>query len=101
MWATPRASEGFRGSDPERTNPESGLQGLKGQVASRHAPTTPTDGGSGSPTADLNPAFVECLMGLPVGWSDPLASLTGCTCSVTGSSPSAPAKPCACSQKGR
>jgi hypothetical protein len=49
--------------------------------ASRHAPTTTTDGPTGSPKADLNPRFVEALMNLPDGWSSPTTSPTDSTCS--------------------
>lgn len=33
--------------------------------------TTPTDGPTGSPKADLNPRFVEALMGVPLNWLTP------------------------------
>lgn len=33
----------------------------------------------GPPEADLNPSFVEALMGLPDGWSDPEGSVSGFT----------------------
>ena len=51
-------------------------------IASRHAPTTTTDGPSGMV---LNPRFVEALLGLPEGWSlaTPFGSQTVCTCSET------------------
>ena len=109
MWPTPRASEGHRGTDPHRPG-RTGGDSLKQAVAlwptpkardckgpenaNRNAPsletfamlgrqgeTTPTDG---PPTADLNPSFVEQLMGLPAGWSDPEGSVTGYTSWVTG-----------------
>lgn len=37
--------------------------------------TTPTDGGTTSPPADLNPRFVEALMGVPPGWLTPCTSV--------------------------
>jgi hypothetical protein len=52
--------------------------------------TTTTDGPATSSTVDLNPAFVEALMGLPVGWSDPLVSLTASTFSETATCHSVP-----------
>lgn len=78
MWATPKASEMDRGSDPDR-GPKGGSPGLRRQV-------TEQDGQPGLTQADLNPRFVEALMGLPDGWSDPSASLTGFTSWVTVSS---------------
>jgi hypothetical protein len=81
MWPTPRAAEGARGSDgPHGT----GGMSLKATV-SHQDPTMKGDGNGGSPQADLNPAFVESLMGLPAGWSNPRASPTNSTCSVTDS----------------
>jgi len=108
MWPTPKASEGHRGTDPERPG-RTGGQSLKqatadwptptahdpkdlggppsqherkspglATVASVHGPravTTPTDGESGSPKVDLNPRFVEALMGLPQGWLTPSTSV--------------------------
>lgn len=107
MWPSPKASENERGSDPAR-GPKGGSPSLKHDAlkwptpaahdakhdapnqakrntpglptaASLHSPATETPGSSGSPSTDLNPAFVESLLGLPAGWSDPLASLTGFT----------------------
>jgi len=53
--------------------------------ASHHPPTTTPDGPNGPPKVDLNPAFVEALMGLPSGW------LTASISAETDSSPNAPA----------
>ena len=111
MWPTPKASEGFRRTDPARpgrTGGDSLLQAVarwptpkardaKGpENANRNSPsletfaqlghpdeTTPTDGPTGPPEADLNPSFVESLMGLPDGWSDPEGSVSGFTRWVT------------------
>lgn len=83
MWPTPRAHDGTSGGDKPSSHPQSGGEGLQG-AASRHAPTTPTDGLTGSPKADLNPRFVASLMGVPWDW------LTPSTSAATGSSPSAP-----------
>lgn len=49
---------------------------LAGEAAGLHAQMTPTDGTDGVPLADLNPRFVEALMGLPDRWADPLATVT-------------------------
>ncbi len=46
----------------------------------------------GSKRARLNPCFVETLMGLPIGWTDPERSLTDYTSPVTGSSHNAQQK---------
>lgn len=81
MWATPRASMNEnRTTKPAPSHGVSHGHTLAGQASGLRAETTTTDGRPGSPTADLNPSFVESLMGLPDGWSDPLASLTGFTC---------------------
>ena len=94
MWPTPKASEGFRGTDPARPG-RTGGDSLKQAVAGWPTPkardaqlghldgTTPTDGTNGPPEADLNPSFVESLMGLPDGWSDPSGSASGSTRWVT------------------
>jgi hypothetical protein len=79
MWPTPKASEGHRGTDP----PRPGRTGANRNSPNMpdlidHGPpcaTTPTDGPSGSPRADLNPRFVESLMGLPLGWLTPSTSV--------------------------
>ena len=111
MWPTPKASEGFRRTDPARpgrTGGDSLKQAVAGwptpkardakgpENANRNSPsletfaqlghpdeTTPTDGPTGPPEADLNPSFVESLMGLPDGWSDPEGSVSGFTRWVT------------------
>lgn len=76
MWPTPTSHDpkdlGGPPSQHERKSP-----GLA-TVASVHGPqavTTPTDGESGSPKVDLNPRFVEALMGLPPGWLTPSTSV--------------------------
>ena len=78
MWATPTAaaSAAARGSDPIRTNDRAGGLTLRQEV--EHGPlalTTPTDGSSGSPKADLNPRFVAALMGVPWDWLTPSTSV--------------------------
>lgn len=74
MWPTPRASEGFRGTDPPHGTGGPSLR----QSVGHHHQTTTTDGDGGSTRVDLNPRFVESLMGLPDGWSDAMRSnLTG------------------------
>ncbi len=109
MWPTPLVTAGFKGSDPPReggaslvhvakTWPTPTAHDAKGQgfdntnlhniAVSHHSQMTPTNGESGPSAVDLNPEFVECLMGLPVGWSDATRSLpTASTCSATGSFP--------------
>lgn len=37
--------------------------------------TTPTDGSDGPPKVDLNPRFVEALMGVPPNWLTPCTSV--------------------------
>ncbi len=97
MWPTPAASAGSRGSDPIRTNPKAGGLTLRQTVeqSGLHSPTTTTDGATTSPAADLNPRFVEALMNLPDGWSDPSASVTGYTSWETAWSLSPPHTPSA------
>lgn len=71
LWPTPKASEMARGSDPAR-GPRGGSPSLKHEAEhSPHSPTTPADGESGSDKTDLNPRFVESLMGVPQGWLSP------------------------------
>ncbi|HEY6414824.1 MAG TPA: hypothetical protein VIX41_01260, partial [Acidimicrobiales bacterium] len=76
-WPTPKASEGQRGSDPAHGEGGPSLRQLSGRLL----PETGADGTTGSPRADLNPSFVEALMGLPPGW------LTPCASGATGSFP--------------
>ena len=96
-WPTPKASEGFRGTDPPRPNHTGGASLMataknwptptahdaKGQGhdntnlhnAAMHGPraeTTTPGGATTSPPADLNPRFVEALMGVPAGLADAL-----------------------------
>jgi len=80
MWPTPRASEGFRGTDPPHGSGGPSLRQVATGTASHHAPTTQTDGPSGSATAVLNPRFVEALMGLPNGWLTPSTSAATDSC---------------------
>jgi hypothetical protein len=83
-WPTPKASEGFRATDPARPG-RTGGDSLIQAVAQLGHPdeTTPTDGPTGPPEADLNPSFVEALMGLPANWSDPEGTVSGFTRWVT------------------
>lgn len=102
MWPTPTASDhegngmrsGDRAGEPKlagaaRLWPTPVARNAKGRAGSnRNSPelpdlvqhgrpgeTTPTDGESGSPKVDLNPRFVESLMGLPLGWLTPSTSV--------------------------
>ena len=84
-WPTPTASDGPRGSSPDRVS-GGGSETLKGAMqrdardstgSSPSGPppgTTPTDGLRGSLEVDLNPRFVEALMGVPSGWLTPSIS---------------------------
>jgi len=97
MWLTPKAQDGMAGNGMRST--QDGRQDEAGQLkaqvrmwpASRHAPTTTTDGPNGSPKADLNPRFVAALMGVPWDW------LTPSTSAATDSSPPQPPTPSASS----
>ena len=84
MWPTPRAHDAA-GCDKASSHPKSGGDGLI-TAASRHVPTTTTDGPNGSLKADLNPRFVAALMGVPPDW------LTHSTSGVTDSSRNAQQK---------
>lgn len=66
MWPTPAARD-TKGEGFDNTN-------LPNAV-SRHHQTTPTDGATGSPKADLNPRFVAALMGVPWDWLTPCTSV--------------------------
>lgn len=75
LWSTPTARD-VKGCDqPGRMGGES----LAQQTIGLRYETTPKDGGTGLPTADLNPFFVATLMGLPADW------LTHSTSAVTAS----------------
>ena len=88
-WSTPTASMMQRGDCPsqqERRTPGLPIE------ASRLHQTISTDGDNGSKPAGLNPLFVETLMGLPIGWTDPVRSLTDYTSPGTASYHNAPPK---------
>jgi hypothetical protein len=79
MWRTPTARDGSgTGARPMEERLEQGHSvGLKDMVASTsglQAPETSTDGVSSRPV--LNPAFVELLQGLPIGWTLPIRTAT-------------------------
>jgi hypothetical protein len=67
-WPTPKARDA---KGPENANRNSPSLETFAQLG-HPGETTPPDGTNGSPEADLNPSFVESLMGLPDGWSDPV-----------------------------
>ena len=68
MWPTPRASMNEnRTTKPAPSHGVTHGTTLAGE-ASRHVPTTTTDGPNGSLKADLNPRFVAALMGVPPDW---------------------------------
>ena len=88
-WPTPTATEAKRGDCPSqraRNTPGLAIE------ASLHDLTIMTDGDGGSKRAGLNPCFVETLMGLPIGWTDPERSLTDYISPETGSSHNAQRK---------
>lgn len=58
MWPTPRASDGEKGGPNQRDS--KGNYALPGAV---HHAKEPGKG-------QLNPDWVECLMGFPIGWTD-------------------------------
>jgi len=88
MWPTPCARDGK--GEP---GPQAQMDTLPA-AASRHAPTTTTDGPNGSPKADLNPRFVAALMGVPWDW------LTPSTSAGTDSCPPQPPTPSSNSSNG-
>ena len=79
MWPTPRASMNENRTTQNAPSHGNGHGTTLAGVSSHHHQTTTTDGPNGSPRADLNPAFVEALMGLPANWSDPMASVNDFT----------------------
>lgn len=79
QWGTPTSRDWKDGTNPSENVPTNGLLGRQA-VRSLPAPETPPHGSESSPSApasrrQLNPAFVEWLMGWPVGWTSlaPLA----------------------------
>lgn len=67
MWHTPTAHDA-KGKGYDDTS-------LWNQAAGHRPETTTTDGPTTSPAADLNPRFVEALMGVPQGWLTPSTSV--------------------------
>ena len=63
---TPRASMAAKGGNPDRKQPRGDLE-AQARGAGLPARQTCTHGGTCKPT--LNPAFVEWLMGFPIGWT--------------------------------
>ncbi len=78
QWMTPRATEGEKASPNSRDSAGSvhltplARDGKGRTNDSRSAPSLPDQIArpSSGPTGFLNPAFVEALMGLPIGWTD-------------------------------
>ena len=64
-WATPTSRDHKDGADPSENVPTNSLLGRQAPRAT--GPAFPQD--SGLPRR-LNPAFVEWLMGWPLGWTD-------------------------------
>jgi hypothetical protein len=78
MWPTPRASMNENrttGHAPSHGNGHGRTLAGEASEHGRHAPTTQTDGNSGSPREDLNPRFVAALMGVPWDWLTPSISV--------------------------
>ena len=95
MWPTTTANAAWQGTEPPRKSSAAGAPGFKAAVMGwdgLHSETTPKIGDNGSTPAVLNPCFVETLMGLDVGWTDPVRSLIDYTSAVTGSSHNAQQK---------
>ena len=75
-WTTPKAHDAKSGdcrSERERNTPD-----LPAQASQHHglpAEMTLTDGVDTSMPVDLNPRFVEALMGVPKGWLTPSTSV--------------------------
>lgn len=95
MWPTTTANAAWQGTEPPRKSSAAGAPGFKAAVMGwdgLHSETTPKIGERGPWPAALNPCFMESLMGLPIGWTDPVRSLTEYTSAVTGSSLSVPPK---------
>jgi hypothetical protein len=63
-WPTPTAHDA-KGQEHENTNLHNAA------TSGPQAETTTPDGSDTSPKVDLNPRFVEALMGVPPGWLTP------------------------------
>lgn len=100
-WPTPMSHEtrlGFQRRDTGKKGTQKSLTTIvMEREGFRPAPATSTDGPPTSqPEAHprLNPAFVESLMGWPVGWSLPMPrGQTDCDCSATELCPNRPPPP--------
>lgn len=79
MWPSPVASEarqGFQDRTRGKKGSQESLTTIAVNSASLLAPTISPAGPSGSQRAVLNPAFVEALMGFPIGFTDSAPSAT-------------------------
>ena len=81
IWATPTARDFRSGKASEETmNRNSRPLNEQATHPGRHAPRSGVSGNessrSGPTSLQLSPAFVEWLMGLPIGWTgfEPLAT---------------------------
>lgn len=81
-WPTPQAAEGHKLGgmtlETAQRRERAGFQMTLNAAAQLHGPpaaTTTTDGDTGSPKVDLNPRFVEALMGVPQNWLTPSTSV--------------------------
>ena len=79
LWPTPTAWDA-KAPGPSQVDRDTPGLSTAAVTHGHRGETTPM---GGPPTADLNPPFVEALMGLPDGWSDPEGSVSGFTLWVT------------------
>lgn len=76
QWPTPKAFDSVGGPEPDnRHSPGLLTCAVTHTTSGPPAATTPTDGESGSQRVDLNPRFVEALMGVPQNWLTPSTSV--------------------------
>ena len=79
-WATPQAHDAIPGNAARvgRYGTKHGGRNLNDDAAafSPSGPPAPTPGSGKGSRPRLNPRFVEWLMGLPEGWSDPGSPLS-------------------------
>lgn len=83
LWPTPQAADGHKiGSMTPKTAARQAAKGhqemLAGSIHTASGPqgaTTTTDGTDGPQRVDLNPRFVEALMGVPQNWLTPSTSV--------------------------
>jgi hypothetical protein len=78
-WSTPKARDGkdttWNPGQAARKSPDLPAQATDPMLSGLPSDRTPTDGESGSVKVDLNPHFVESLMGVPKDWLTPSTSV--------------------------